>query len=97
MGFRIVIGEMEKSSTTVSGRIRWVDMILCPASQPLNASTPISNPFDVSKSKSHENGGGGPQDLAAPALSSPVRNDRNFAGFVVEPLAETRYSLYSSF
>lgn len=25
-------------------------------------------------------------------MSMPVRNDRNFAGFVVEPLAGTRYA-----
>jgi hypothetical protein len=30
-------------------------------------------------------------------LSSPVRNDRISAGFVVEPLAGTRNALYSSF
>jgi len=30
-------------------------------------------------------------------LSAPVRNDRNFAGLVAEPLAGTRYVLYSSF
>jgi integrase/recombinase XerD len=30
-------------------------------------------------------------------LSSPVRNARNFAGFVVEALAGTRYALYTSF
>jgi hypothetical protein len=30
-------------------------------------------------------------------VSSPTRNDRNFAGFVIDPLAGTRYSLYSSF
>jgi hypothetical protein len=30
-------------------------------------------------------------------LLSPVRNDRSSAGFVVKPLAGTRYALYSSF
>jgi len=30
-------------------------------------------------------------------MLSPVRNVRSSAGFVVKPLAGTRYSLYSSF
>jgi len=30
-------------------------------------------------------------------LLSPVRNTRSSAGFVAEPLAGTRYALYSSF
>jgi hypothetical protein len=30
-------------------------------------------------------------------MLSPVRNARSSAGFVVKPLAGTRYSLYSSF
>jgi hypothetical protein len=37
------------------------------------------------------------QSPADAEVSSPVGNDRKSAGFVVEPLAGTRYTLYSSF